>query len=40
MGYPVAKTSCEEYKGIDAMIYPGLYSSHASKIWRRDWRPG
>ncbi|ANJ63833.1 hypothetical protein H3H25_gp40 [Stx1 converting phage AU5Stx1] len=22
------------------MIYPGLYSSHASKIWRRDWRPG
>nr|CAC95097.1 hypothetical protein [Enterobacteria phage Nil2] len=22
------------------MIYSGLYSSNASKIWRRDWRPG
>ncbi|OSL33248.1 hypothetical protein EAPG_01936 [Escherichia albertii B156] len=25
---------------IDAMIYLGLYSSRASKIWRRDWNPG
>ncbi|OSM83674.1 NinE protein [Escherichia coli SHECO003] len=36
VGYPVAKTSCEENKVIDAMIYSGLYSSRASKIWRRD----
>ncbi|MCZ6951336.1 hypothetical protein EB564_0005170 [Escherichia coli] len=34
----MAKTSCEENKVIDAMIYSGLYSSRASKIWRRDWR--
>ncbi|EZJ37278.1 hypothetical protein AC83_2549 [Escherichia coli 1-250-04_S4_C1] len=25
---------------IDVMIYSGLYSSRASKIWRRDLHPG
>ncbi len=25
---------------IDTNSYPGLYSQYASKIWRRDWRPG
>lgn len=25
---------------VDTNRCPGLYSQHASKIWRRDWSPG